>query len=66
MTTQAIRSTSGPVQPLWTIACSAGRFLVRCAPVLAASAAGIGVPVRPSLIIDLRAANDQIREVRSS
>ena len=45
---------------MWDIA-SVGRFLLRCAPLLAASAAGLGVPVDPRLISGLRATGDSIR-----
>jgi hypothetical protein len=38
-----------PRQPVWDLA-DVGRFLLRCSSLLAASAAGLGVPVDPRLI----------------
>ena len=40
-------------QPLWGMA-SLGRFVLRCAPALAASAAAVGVPVDPRIIAGIR------------
>jgi len=60
MILQPIRSTPPLGQHMWDIA-SVGRLLLRCAPLLAASAAGLGVPVDPRLISGLRATVDSIR-----
>jgi hypothetical protein len=65
MILQPIRSTPSPAQPVWDLA-SVGRFLLRCAPLLAASAAALGVPVDPRLISGLRGTSDPNQEGRPS